>query len=403
MTVRPTPTTPTTSTTPKTSMTPTTSMTSMTSTDPTTPPTATVGTGTTGTPGTTRRSVDAAAAPSRTRRALLAAVAFAMPCPVAWAQAATDAKARLRESRPAGFPSRNLELLVAYPPGGGMDANARILAKYLEKHAEVPVTVVNRAGAAGVIGESYMATQVKPDGYTMGVMAANFWSNSMLRGEGKWSYRDTEPIAFVNSDPPTWVVSGDGRFAGKGLKDVVAEAKAKPGTVRVAASSSTATAFILEQLEAATGAKFVPVLYQGDRQAITDLMGGHIDVSYGYFATYRSLAETGKVQPIGVASPERMPLMPNTPTFNEVAGVDDIVWDAFRFVVLPRGVEPARKRWLEAALDAAMSDPDIAAEFAALGASVDRRLRTAAQVAAEVEKRATREQGYYQRTGRLKP
>ena len=337
----------------------------------------------------------------RSVRFLLGAVLAACCLGVA-AQPAVDVKARLKETRPAGFPARNLEILVAYPPGGGMDANARILAKYLEKYTELPVTVVNRAGAAGVIGESYMATQVKPDGHTAGLMASNFWSNSMLRGEGKWSYKDTEPIAFVNSDPPTWVVSGDGRFAGKGLKDVVAEARAKPGTVRVAASSSTATAFILEQLEAATGAKFVPVLYQGDRQAITDLMGGHIDVSYGFFATYRSLADTGKVQPIGVASPERMPLMPNTPTFNEVAGVDDIVWDAFRFVVLPRNVDPARKRWLEAAFDAALSDPDIAAEFAALGAAVDRRLATAAQVAAEVERRAAREQRYYVRTGRLK-
>jgi tripartite-type tricarboxylate transporter receptor subunit TctC len=154
--------------------------------------------------------------------------------------------------------------------------------------------------------------------------------------------------------------------------------------------------------EAATGAKFVPVLYQGDRQAIADLMGGHIDVSYGYFGTYRGLMESGKIVPIGVASPERMPLLPQTPTFNEVAGVDDIVWDAFRFVVVPKGVDPARKRWLEAAFNAALSDPAIAAEFAALGAAVDRRLGSASLVAQEVERRANRERAWYVKTGRLK-
>lgn len=330
-----------------------------------------------------------------------AAAVLALGCALVSAQPTADAKARLKQTRPEGFPARNLEFLVAYPAGGGMDATARVLARYVERYIDQPVVVVNRAGAAGVVGESFMATQVRPDGHTLGVMASNFWSNSILRSEGKWSYRDTEPVAFVNSDPPTWVVSTEGRFKGKGLKDIVAEARARPGTVRIAASSSTATAFMLEQVEAATGAKFVPVLYQGDRQAITDLMGGHIDVSYGYFATYRALAESGKIAAVGVASRDRMPLMPDVPTFNEVVGVDDIVWDAFRFVVLPKGVDPTRKRWLESVLDAALSDPDIAGEFAALGAAVDPRLRGAGRVAEEVERRASREREYYRKTGRL--
>ncbi len=334
-------------------------------------------------------------------RAILASFALLFSLSAA-AQSLIELKARLRDTRPDGYPSRSIELLVAYPAGGGMDANARILAKYFEKYTELPMVVVNRAGAAGIIGESYMATQAKPDGYTAGLMASNFWSNSILRGEGKWSYRDTDPIAFVNSDPPTWVVSTEGRFKGVPLKDIIAEARARPASVRVAASGSTATAFILEQIEAATGAKFVPVLYQGDRQAITDLMGGHIDVSYGYFATYRALMESGKVAPVGVASPERMPLLPATPSFNEVVGSHDIVWDAFRFVVIPKGLDPARKRWLEAAFNAALSDPDIASEFAAFGATVDRRLASATQVAEEVERRANRERNYYLKTGRLK-
>ena len=331
-----------------------------------------------------------------------AAALSALAALPAAAQSAADAKARLRAARPDGFPARNLEILVAYPPGGGMDVNARVLAKYVEKLVDQPVTVVNRAGAAGVVGESYMATQVKPDGYTVGLMASNFWSNSILKSEGKWSYRDTEPIAFVNTDPPSWLVSTDGRWKGKGLKEVLAEAKANPGTVRVAASSSTATAFIVDQLEAATGAKFVPVMYQGDRQAMTDLLGGHIDVSYGYYAGVRPMVESGRAVPIGVASAERMPTMPNTPTFNEVAGTDDIVWDAFRFVVVPKGMDPARKRWLEALFDAALSDPEIAGEFATLGAAPNRRLDTAAKVAEEVERRASRERAFYLRTGRLK-
>lgn len=311
-------------------------------------------------------------------------------------------KARLKDSRPAGFPDKPIEITVVYPAGGGMDATARVLAKYLERTIDAPVVVINRPGAAGLIGEQWFVTQARPDGYNLALMASNFWSDSLLHAEGKWSYRDTRPLAFVNFDPPTWLVSDEGRWKGKGLKDLIAAAKEKPGSISVAASNGTATSFIVDQIEAATGAKFNRVLYQGDRQAITDLMGGHIDISYGYIATYRGMQEAGRVRTIGVASRERFSSVPNAPSFNETVGSTEIVWDAFRFMVTPKGMAEDRFNWLEQAFNAALNDPAITAEWAQLGALPDRRLNSAKLLAEEVERRATAERAYHVRSGRLK-
>src|SRR5688500_2647336 len=82
-----------------------------------------------------------------------------------------------------GFPTRPIEFLVAYPAGGGTDVNARILARAFTKHTGRAVIVVNKTGASGVIGESYMATQAPADGYTVGIMVANFWLNTFLKSE----------------------------------------------------------------------------------------------------------------------------------------------------------------------------------------------------------------------------
>jgi tripartite-type tricarboxylate transporter receptor subunit TctC len=302
----------------------------------------------------------------------------------------------------ADFPTRPVEFLVAYPAGGGMDVTARLLARYFEKHTGRNAIVVNKPGAAGVVGESYMATQAGADGYTVGIMASNFWSNSHLKAEGKWSYQSTEPISFLNYDPLAWLVAVDGPFGALDLPKLLEQARSKPASISVAASSSTATAFLLEQVEAAARVRFVPVQYQGGRQALTDLMGGHIHVSYGYFAEYRSLLETGKLRAIGVSSLRRLDNLKGTPTFNEVLGTSDILWDAFRFAVVPKGTPPERKRWLESVFQRMLADPDLVDEFAKLGATVDPQLNTADKVAREVTRRAELERNYLVKTGRLK-
>jgi tripartite-type tricarboxylate transporter receptor subunit TctC len=181
----------------------------------------------------------------------------------------------------------------------------------------------------------------------------------------------------------------------------MAVARDKPGTVRVAASENSPSGFLVRQLEDRSGAKFTTVMYQGGRQALTDLLGQHIQVSYGYLGEYRSQMEAGVVKAVGVASPQRVALLKDTPTFNEVLGTDENVWDAFRFAAVRKGTPPDRKAWLEAAFNAALSDPEIVSEYAKLGSTVDRTLSSGARTAEEIETRVARERAFYVKIGRL--
>jgi len=308
-------------------------------------------------------------------------------------------------ARQAGtdFPRKPLELVVAYPAGGGMDITTRILGKYLEPVVQHPVVVVNRAGASGLIGHTWFTTQAEPDGHTMGVFASNFWQDSYFRAEGRWSVNDITPLAFINYDPVTWIVSTRGRFANADLKDVIEAARREPGSIRVAASTSTSTAFTLDQVAEYSGVTFLPVAYQGGRQALTDLLGGHIDVSYGYLGEYRSQLEAGEVRVLATTSAQRVPALKDVPTFNEVLGRDDILWDAFRFVCVPARTPEDRKEWLAASLRKALAAPGIAEEYARLGATMDPSLNEPGRLADEFARRSKLEHEFFVRTGRLKP
>ena len=301
------------------------------------------------------------------------------------------------------FPRRPLELLVAYPAGGGMDITTRILAKYLEPAADHSVLVVNRAGASGLIGHTWFTTQAEPDGHTMGVFASNFWQDSFFRAEGRWTHKDVTPLAFVNYDPVTWIVSTRGRFAQADLTDVIDTARREPGTVKVAASTSTSTAFTLDQVAEYSGVDFLAVAYQGGRHALTDLLGGHIDVSYGYLGEYRSQLEAGEVRVLATTSAQRLPALPEVPTFNEILGREDILWDAFRFVCVPARTPQSRKEWLTHALRKALAEPGIAEEYARLGATMDPKLNEPGRLAEEFARRSSLEYDFFIKTGRLKP
>ena len=110
------------------------------------------------------------------------------------AGAQSDPKAELAKLKPKDFPTQPIEFTVVYPAGGGMDVSARLLAKHVENWSGDRIIVNNRTGGAGMVGHSYLATQAKPDGYTVGVIASLLWGDAMLRAQGRWSFTDLEPI-----------------------------------------------------------------------------------------------------------------------------------------------------------------------------------------------------------------
>lgn len=352
---------------------------------------------------TTRQAGTSGSAVSRMLRfvfsVLVIAGAATLVLPAA-AQALPEVKTRLNDLKPKDYPSRQIELMVAFGAGGGMDVHARLLAKYLEKYTGQTFIVANRAGASGFIGHTHIATQARADGYTIGVLSSNFWADSIQRGDAKWTYRDVEPIAFFNAEPLAWLVTSNGPLKDKKLHDVIALAKEKPGELRVAMAETSPTAFLAQQVETAGGVRFNPIPFQGGRQALTAVLGGHIDISYGYMGEYRGMLEAGRIQLLALSSGRRSTVVPEVPTFNELLGLKDVLWDAFRFIVVPKGMPAERKAWLEAAFGAALDDAELAREVSALGASMDRSLNTPRKVADEIERRVAFERVYYDRNAR---
>jgi tripartite-type tricarboxylate transporter receptor subunit TctC len=325
---------------------------------------------------------------------------------VAWiatpAAAQGDAKAELAKLKPRDFPTQPIEFTVVYPAGGGMDVTGRLLAKYVEKWSGDRILVNNRTGGAGMIGHSYLATQAKPDGYTVGVLANLVWGDAMLRAQGRWSLNDLEPIGYINSDALTWVGRTEGPYKGYSLKQIIQAAKDKPGTVRIATVPGSMWEYIVEQIEAASGAKFLRVPFQGGGAGISALVGGNVDVAQGFYSEFRGHLDGGKVAPLAVAAAGRMDFLKDMPTFNESLGSNDYLWQVIRFAVVPKGTPADRKAYLGAAIATAMKDPELIAEYRKFGVFFDPKLANSTRLAEDLGAYIEAERQFYVKTGRLK-
>lgn len=304
--------------------------------------------------------------------------------------------------KPKDFPTQPIEYTVVYPAGGALDITARLLAKYVEKDTGDKIIVNNRTGGAGMVGHTYLATGAKPDGYTVGVLVNLVWGDAMLRANGRWQYNDLEPIAYLNSDPLTWVASTDGAYKGKSAKEIIQIAKDKPGTVRVATVPGSMWEYLVEQIEAKTGAKFLRVPFQGGGAGVTALLGNNVDIAQGFFSEFRGYVEAGKIVPLALASEHRTDHLKNTPTFNELYGTNDIVWNIIRFAVVPKATPADRKAYLAAGLQVTMKDPELVAEYQKLGMYFDPDLVKSTHISADLDKLAQKEKEFYVKTGRLK-
>jgi tripartite-type tricarboxylate transporter receptor subunit TctC len=334
--------------------------------------------------------------------AVLALAVNTLAIPLASAQTESEIKAQIEKLKPKDFPTQPIELTVVYPAGGGMDINARFVAKYFEKVTSQKVIVNNRTGGAGLVGHTYLATQAKNDGYSVGVIANFIFADSMLRAQGRWTYNDVEPIAFLNSDGLSLVVNSEGPFKSKTMKEMIELAKQKPGTVRISTVPGSMYEYMVDQLELVTGAKFLKVPFQGGSPALAALLGNSIDLSIAFYAEITGMLEAKKVTPVAVSSAERSPFLPNTPTLNETLGSKDIVWIATRWVAVPKGMAADRKAYLVAAFTAAARDPELQVEFRKLGTVPDPRIATPAQLTEHLNKLAALEREFYVKTGRLK-
>ncbi|MBI4082259.1 MAG: tripartite tricarboxylate transporter substrate binding protein [Candidatus Lambdaproteobacteria bacterium] len=320
----------------------------------------------------------------------------------AMAESEAEIKARINALKPADFPTQPIEFVVVYPAGGGMDVTARLLAKYVEKYTEQRIIVLNKVGGAGLVGNAYVATQAKADGYTVGVLSDGSWTDALLKAPGKWTQKNFQPLAYLNYEPRTWIVSTSGPFANKSTREIVEHAKQNPGKVKVAITPGLSGEWLAEQIEGLSGAKLIKVPFQGGAPAITALLGGHIDVAGVYYSEYQGHLAAGKVRVIGVASDRRLASMPQVPTLNEALGAKDLVWEVWRYAATPRGAPEERRKYLAAALEAALRDPGLIAEYAKKGAITERKYASVDEVEAAMDLLYERARNFFAKTGRLK-
>ncbi len=317
----------------------------------------------------------------------------------AFAQSA-DPKVEIAAAKPKDFPTQPIELTVVYPAGGGMDINARQVARFMEKWSGDRIIVNNRTGGAGLIGHSWLATQAPKDGYSVGIIASLIFSDAMLRANNRWSHTDLDPVAFLNDEGLNLVVNADGPYRDKSFKELLAAAKAKPGTLRFGTVPGSMYDYMIDQLESESGAKFLRVPFQGGAPGIAALLGNNIDIGIGGEVT--SYLAAKKLQPVAVSSMGRSPFLPETPTLGETLGNKDVVWMATRWAAVPKGVPADRKAYLTAVLNAAASDPELQAEFKKLGSVPDPTVNTPEKLVERISRLAELERAFYVKTGRLK-
>jgi tripartite-type tricarboxylate transporter receptor subunit TctC len=226
----------------------------------------------------------------------------------------------LRVHAQESYPSKPVTMIVPFPPGGVADIVGRPLASQMEKTLKQPVVVVNRTGAGGAVGMASVA-KAAPDGYTI-LMALSsisiFPVSDRINGKTpSYEMKDFAPIALITADPTVLVVSADSPW--KNLKEFVESAKAYPGKINYSSSGVYGTLHVAMEIFAnAAGVKLFHVPYQGGGPALTALLGGQVHALASGPAPAVGQIKAGKMRALASWGTERLPLMPEVPTFKEL-------------------------------------------------------------------------------------
>lgn len=219
-----------------------------------------------------------------------------------------------------GYPTKPVTMIVPFPPGGVADIVGRPLAAEMEKVWKQPVVVTNRTGAGGAVGMA-AAAKAAPDGYTI-LMALSsvsiFPVSDRIQGRAPaYEMKDLAPIALITADPTVLIVGADSPW--KTLQEFVASAKAYPGQINYSSSGVYGTLHVaMEMFANAAGVKLFHVPYQGGGPALTALLGGQVHALASGPAPAAAQMKAGKVRALASWSSERLPLLPEIPTFKEL-------------------------------------------------------------------------------------
>ena len=284
------------------------------------------------------------------------------------AKAAAILLALVAGAAQAAYPDKPIRLVVGFPPGQATDIIARAAARKLQEVLGQSVIVDNKAGAAGIIGSEIVA-KAPPDGYTLLVSSSGPLAiNPSLYSKLSYSpMRDFEPVTLLAVVPLFLAVNP--AFPAQTAADLVKLAKASPGKINYGSGGSGITSHLaMELLKHSQGIDLTHVPYKGSPAAITDLIGGQVQLMFDTGPALLPHMRSGKLRILAVGSRSRNPAAPNVPTMSE-AGLGNFEAPAWIGLVAPKGTPREIVDTLNKALQAAWRDaPEVKEQMTALGA-----------------------------------
>jgi tripartite-type tricarboxylate transporter receptor subunit TctC len=274
------------------------------------------------------------------------------------------------------WPSKPIRVIVPYPPGGFTDITARLVTQKLQERLGQPVVIDNKPGANSIIGVDALAKSA-PDGYTFAVVIAAYSANITLYPKLPYDpKKDLAAVSLIGISPLVAAVNNDTPF--KNAADLISFASKNPGKISYGSSGNgSAVHLTTELLKSLTGTHMVHIPYRGAAAALTDLMGGHIQLFMDAAVGLINPGKTGKVRLIGVASEKRLAALPDVPTFIE-QGIPGFTSSTWAGILAPAGTPPAIVQRINDEFVKAGKDPEVVRKLNATGMVV--RTTTPAQM-----------------------
>lgn len=305
---------------------------------------------------------------------VLGAVLFA---PVAGALAAES---------PQNYPARPIRIVVPQSPGGTTDLTARFIAPQLADRLGQSVVVDNRPGAGSIVGTDLVA-KATPDGHTLLVVASSFSINPSIYEKLPFDpVRDFAPVTMLSSYPNILVVHPS--VPASSVKELIALAKAKPGTLNYASGGTgTGTHLSAELFKTTAGISAVHVPYKGGGPANNAVVAGEVQYMFATIASVLPIVKAGRLRALAVTSARRSPAAPDLPSMAEagLAGYDERTWNG---LLAPARTPPAIVNKLSAEVAALLKSPETRERLAAQGAEPggNRPAQFAAIIKSEIAK-----------------
>ena len=268
------------------------------------------------------------------------------------------------------YPAKPITLVVTYPPGGGADAMARLIAPKMGEALGQPVVIDNKPGAGGQIGAAAVA-KAAPDGYTLMLDASSFSVNPSLYPKLPYdSLKAFKPVGVVALFPNVVLVNAN--FSAKNIAELMAAARQNKDAVSYASSGNGSPPHLAGALpHSPPKVDMVHVPYKGGGPALNDVIGGQVPLFFGNLASTLQHVQSGKLKALAVTSGKRSPILPEVPTLSEsgLKGTEIYEWNA---VFAPANTPEPVMNKLAAAFQQALESPEVKARIAQLGGDIQK-------------------------------